>query len=82
VRASGRRLDVTPPATKSKARLRAHHLNPDGFSHSDAVRGLLQAGYSEAQIAEMIETVGTDPSGSVVWRWRRLDPTEELAEIE
>jgi hypothetical protein len=85
VRATGRRIDVTPPATKSKARLRAHHLNPEGISHTDAVLALREAGYSDDQVAQMIETVGSDPSGSVIWRWRPLDPTDGTthdAEIE
>jgi hypothetical protein len=59
--------------------LRAPHLNPDGISHPDAVRALHEAGYSDAQIAEMIETVGTDKFGSVLWQWRSLDPTDESA---
>jgi hypothetical protein len=27
----------------------------------------------------MIETLGSDESGSVAWRWRPLDPADEIA---
>jgi hypothetical protein len=58
-------MDVTPTSQSRRV------------AHTDAVRALREARYSETHIAEVIETLGTDPSGSVVWRWRPLDLTDE-----
>ena len=65
--------------TPTKPRPLARDVNPDGIAYDDAVRALRDAGYSNSRIAAMIESFGSDPSGSIAWRWRLLDPTDENA---
>jgi hypothetical protein len=50
----------TPAATR----------NPDGITHADGVRALRKAGYTDDDIAQLIEVTGHDERGAPVWRWR------------